>query len=152
MRKGGVFHPKFFYHARPVVNSVMMATVEIYRPTGEMPEWDGGTGMANNMFTLIWRGKARIQPNKDWRARPREFAGEFTATQAVRIQVPIGGNELGEDIEFRKDDEVVAVELDVIGGEQIVGNRYFVRNALTSSNLWVFNLLCDVDTKSGGAE
>lgn len=149
MRRGGVFHPKFFYHARPVVESVMTATVEIFEPTGGVPKWDGGTGMSNT-YNLVWRGLARIQPNKDWRARPREFAGEFDATQAVRIQVGIGKNELGMDVEFHKDFLVRVVEVPVVGAENMVGNEYYVRNALTSSNLWVYNLLCDINTKSGG--
>lgn len=163
MRKNGIFHPQFFYHARPVVESAMIAEVEVYRATGAVPEWTGGETMADNMFNLIWSGKGRVQPNKDWRARPREFAGEFTATQAVRIQLGIGKNEFGavldgqgnvitygEDVEFRKDDVVIVTNVHVKGAEFLEGNRYFVRNAQSSSNTWIYNLLCDIDTKSGG--
>lgn len=150
MRQNGVFHPLWFYHARPTVNSAMIATIEVFRATGELPEWDGTDGMEDNLFELIWRGPARIQPNKDWRARPREFAGEYTATQAVRFQLPIGGNELGPDVEFRKDDEIHLVEIPVEGPDVQAGNIYFVRNALMSSNAWLYNLLADVNTKSGG--
>lgn len=163
MRGNGIFHPRFFYHPRPVVNSAQVAYVQVFKPTGGVPRWNGTDSMENNLLTLVWEGHARIQPNKDWRARPREFAGEFDATQAVRVQLPIGENHLGAtfatdgtvvtygaDVEFFKDYEVKVVSVPVEGALNMVGNTYFVRNAMTSTNLWVYNLLCDTNTKSGG--
>lgn len=162
-RNLGVFHPRFFYHARPTVESTMLAAVNIYRPTGEQSEWVPGVGMDDDAYELVWQGDARIQPNIDWRARDREFAGEFDATHAVRIQVPIGKNKLGAvygnngeiieygpDPEFYKDFVVRTMASYVKGTEKLVGMRYTVRNALNSSNAWVHNLLCDTGTKTGG--
>lgn len=161
-RNLGVFHPRFFYHARPTVESTMLARVEIYRPTGKQSNWTPGEGMSNDAYELVWVGDARIQPNIDWRAREREFAGEFDATHAVRVQVPMQRNELnavkvnGEyvsyspDPEFYKDFVVKVVASYVKGTDKLVGMKYTVRNAINSSNAWVHNLLCDTGTKTGG--
>lgn len=163
MRKPGIFHPEFFYHPRPTIQTAMVARVDIYKPTGQAAEWDGADGMDDNLLELIWRSNARVQPNIDWRARTRKFVGEFDATQAVRVQVPIGYNELGAvrdehgefitygpDVEFFMGYVVKLTASAVKGTESMVGNEYVVRNALKSSNTWVHNLLCDTGTKTGG--
>lgn len=161
MRRGGAFHPQFFYHARPVIDSLMIARVQVSKPTGELASWTG-TGMTNNAYEVVWEGHARIQPNKDWRARTREFAGEFDATQAIRVQLPVAQNELGAvrddkgkivsygpDPEFAKDYIVQVIDSRVKGTERLEGGQYTVRNAISSSNAWVYNLLCDTGTKAG---
>lgn len=163
MRTSGIFHPDFFYHTRPTIASAMVARVDIYKPTGEMAEWNGTDGMEDNLLELVWRSNARVQPNIDWRARTRKFVGEFDATQAVRVQVPIGYNELGAirddsgeiiqygpDIEFFMGYVVRLTHAQVTGTESMIGSEYVVRNALKSSNTWVHNLLCDTGTKTGG--
>ena len=150
MHKFGIFHPDFFYHPRTAVESAMIIDVEIYKPTGADSEWTPGVGMANNMYQLVWTGKARVQPDKDWRARAREAAGEYTAVQAVRIQVGIGKNTFtgpAASEAFEKDYLVRVVDTHVIGTGEMIANRYIVRNALNSGNKWVHNLLCDAQTK-----
>ena len=158
----GVFHPAFFYHARPVVNSAQPAFVRIYAPTGNVANWTPGTGMANNKETLVWEGSARLQPNLGWRARPREFAGEYDATHAVLIQVPMGKNQLGmvvrpdksiqygADVSFFKDFVVRVVDSPVVGTDELELLTYTVRNAIISSNAWSYQLLCDVGTNQIG--
>src|SRR4051812_4747214 len=93
MRNTGIFHPDFFYHPRPVVESAMIAGVKIYEPTGEQSNWEPGQVFdPDSLYTLRWVGKARIQPNKDWRARAREQGLDFGATQAIRVQVGVDSN------------------------------------------------------------
>jgi hypothetical protein len=146
----GIFHPQFFYHPRPTVESGMLAKVEIYKPTGKLPEWEGpGKGMSDEGYELIWRGPARIQPDKDWRARVRNFGGEMSGIFAVRVQVPINKNELGPDRRFRKDYRVDIIEAPVEGTETLEGMSLYVRNAVNSANAWLYNLLCDTDTRDG---
>lgn len=150
MKSTGIFHPEFFYHARPVVESAMIATVEIFSPNGEPSNWVPGVGMEDNLYTKRFVGKARIQPNKDWRARAREQGLEFGATQAVRIQIGIGTNTLtGPDAseDFSKDWLVVVTTTDVTGTESLIGTHYYVRNTEHSSNAWLHNLLCDTNTR-----
>lgn len=95
MNNRGIFHPDFFYHARPVVESAMIAKITIWEPTGAVPEWLGGNEMSADPWRLVWVGFGRVQPNKDWRARPKEVGGEMDAVHAIRVQIPIGKNLLG---------------------------------------------------------
>jgi hypothetical protein len=155
----GIFHPDFFYHPRTTVESAMIARVKIYKPTGVPADWVPSVGMDNDGYILVWEGPARVQPNKDWRARPKEVAGEFNAVHAVRVQIPVGRNELGGvksgdrfssygvDPAFAKDYRVDVVDMPVIGTIRMEDKALTVRNALVSSNAWLINLLCDVGTK-----
>lgn len=162
MRTATVFDPRYFYHARPTVESTQIAHIEVFEPTGAHADWTPGTGPGagmNNPWNLVWRGQGRIQPNKDWRARAREAAGEFTATHAVRIQLGIGKNEFGAVLD--DDDNIVTygadpafalgwrvhvVEVPISGAENLIDKDYIVRNAIVSSNTWSYRLLCDTDT------
>jgi hypothetical protein len=163
LRGNGVFHPNFFYMPRPTVESAMITAVRVSKPTGNVAKWTPGTGMSSGIYVPVWEGRARIQPNKDWRARPREQVGEFDAVHAIRVQLPIGKNEYGgtyddeanlvaygPDPEFYKDYMVEVVDTTVIGAEQLEGDVYYIRNAKTSANLWLYNLLCDTGTRSSG--
>lgn len=138
----------------------MLARVTVFQPTGETPEWDGGDGLTGAFWNRVWFGQARIQPNKDWRARPKEVGGVFDATQAVRVQIPIGKNELGAvkvdgkfvtygiDPEFAKDFRVDIDFMPTTGSKVMETKQLIVRNALISSNAWAYNLLCDVGTNA----
>lgn len=156
----GIFHPDFFYMPRPTVNSAQLAKVRVLHPTGATAHWVPGSGISTDMYDAIWEGQARLQPNKDWRARPREVQNEYGAVHAIRVQLPIGMNLFGATYDendqvtaygpepaFSKDDVVLVLESPVIGSETLVGDRYVVRNAKNSANLWLHNLLCDTETK-----
>lgn len=162
MRTSTVFDPRYFYHARPTVEGTQIAHIEISEPTSLPAQWTPGVGMSNP-WTLRWKGQARVQPNKDWRARQREVSGEFTATHAVRIQMGIGKNELGavrvdpldpnsEILSYGPDPafglgwRVHVVEVPLEGADNLLTRDYVVRNAIVSSNTWAYRLLCDTDT------
>lgn len=158
--RAGIFHPSFFYHARPAVESAQVTRIEVYAPTGEVAKWTPGSGMGDNLLKLVWVGHGRLQPDKDWRARAKDQGNEHDAVQAVRIQLPIGQNEhdavrdaagkiitYGPDPLFAKDFVVRATETYVIGTEELLHRDYYVRNALPSGNAWLYNLLCDTGTK-----
>jgi hypothetical protein len=149
----GVFHPRFYYNPRHSVESAMNVRVEIFKPNkvNQEPHWVAGeTFTDEDAYTLVWRSKARVAPNKDWRARAKEMHMEMDAVHAMRVQVPIGGNELEgapRDMPFYKDYMVRVIETNVIGTEQLYGFEYIVRNAHISGNAWLHNLLCDTGTR-----
>lgn len=159
MRASTVFDPRYFYHARPTVESTQIAHIEVFEHIPGVPsEWTPGVGM-NNPWILRWKGQGRVQPNKDWRARAREVAGEFSATHAVRIQLGIGKNELGAvydddgniiqygtDPSFGLGWRVHVVEVPITGADKLLTRDYLIRNAIVSSNTWSYRLLCDTDT------
>lgn len=163
MGLAGIFHPDFFYMPRRSLNTTQIVEVEVYERTGETTQWTPVAGMSGNIYNLVWRSNARLQPNKDWRARPREFSKEFDDVHAVRIQLPIGKNLFGAeydpldptkiiaygvDPDWAKDYEVRVVSSRVTGTERLDGTTYVVRNAINSGNAWLYNLLCDVGTKA----
>lgn len=157
---GGIFHPNFPYHMRASVESSQMVLVEGYRPTGGTAEWTPGVGMSDDTLELVWTGYARIQPDKDWRARAREQGNEFNAIQAVRVQLGINRNLLGavKDasgkiiqygpvVVFAKDYVIRVTGSNVTGTEGLMNRELAVRNALSSTHPWALNLLCDASTK-----
>lgn len=162
MRAGGIFHPEFFYAPRRTVETAELVHLKIYKIIPSGGEWEPGVGMVITPDTLVWEGHGRFQPNKDWRARPREVQFEYDAVQAVRIQIPIGRNlvgatydeekkrytSYGTDPEFVKDMRVEVIDGPVKGFENTEGNNLYIRNAVQNQNLWQYNLLCD--TKTGG--
>ena len=160
MRVGGIFHPDFFYSPRRTVETAELVHMKIYKLAPEGSEWTPGVGMTNADDTLVWEGYGRFQPNKDWRARPREVQFEYDAIHAVRIQIPIGRNlvgaewdedeqrytKYGEDPTFIKDMRVEIVDGSVKGFEIMEGNNLYIRNAIQNQNLWQYNLLADTKT------
>ena len=164
MRVGGVFHPDFFYVPRRTTDTTQLVDIDIFFLTPESETWDPGVGISVTPDVKAWTGKARVQPNKDWRARPREVQFEYDAVQAVRIQIPIGKNLVGatfdpndpkkvlaygEDPHFSKDMRVKLKDGPVEGFQIMEGDNLYIRNAVQSQNLWLYNLLCDI--KTGGA-
>jgi len=164
MRSSGVFHPNFFYHPRRTLDTTQLVRIAILDPTPESIDWNFGEGVSLVPDTPVWSGFARVQPNKDWRARPREVQFEYDGTQAVRVQIPIGKNLLGAQLDpdtgrytsygpdphFVKDMRVRIIEGSVKGFEIMEGDFLYIRNAIQNQNLWVYNLLCD--TKTGGVD
>ena len=164
MRSAGVFHPDFFYHPRTTIGTTQLVLVRIFDPTPEASSWVPGQGVEQEPDTLVWEGRVRVQPNKDWRARAREVQFEYDAVQAVRVQIPIGKNlvgatrdpdtnriiEYGPDPHFAKDMRIRIVDGTVKGFEMMEGDFLYVRNAIQNQNLWVYNLLCD--TKTGAMD
>ncbi len=163
MRTGGIFHPNFFYAPRRTTDTSQLVDLKIYALTPDAAEWVPGQDMTVKADTLKWWGKGRVQPNKDWRARPREVQFEYDAVHAVRVQIPIGKNlvgavwdedegrytSYGADPVFIKDMQVQIVSGPVEGFETMEDTNLYIRNAIQNQNLWVYNLLCD--TKTGGS-
>ena len=162
MRGPGIFHPNFFYAPRRSLSTTQLADINIYRLSPDGGEWIPGVGLQVTPDVKVWSGKGRVQPNKDWRARPREVQHEYDGVQAVRVQIPIGKNLVGAtwdedegrytaygpDPKFIKDLRVEIIGGPVSGFELMEGDNLFVRNAIQNQNLWLYNLLCDV--KTGG--
>ena len=164
MRTGGIFHPNFFYVPRTSLETADLVKLKIYKLTPNAAEWEPGVGMSTTPDTLVWEGRGRFQPNKDWRSRPREVQFEYDAIQAARIQIPIGKNLVGAmynmvekryvsygvDPEFVKDMRVEVVDGSVTGFDSTEGKNLYIRNAIQNQNLWHYNLLCDAKTGSQG--
>lgn len=165
MRTPTVFHPQYITHAMPSVNGTQLAHAKVYRAdqTGNRPGWEAGVGNTASGDIQIWEGPCRVQANIDWRARTRDVQGEFDATMATRIQLPMLRNEFGAtlntdgsidtyapDPKFAFGDIVIVTEVHGPGQRTLLEKRYTVRNALPSTNMWLHDLLTDVGTSLHG--
>lgn len=141
----------------------MLAYGQVFTPTGQETTWVAGVGNQDNAYEQVWEGRLRVQPNIDWRARARNFAGEFDATMATRISLPMHENRFGAvfnpdgsvktyapDPVFSLGDVVVVTQVNGQGQRTLLGKRYTVRNALPSTNMWEHDLLTDVGTSIHG--
>lgn len=148
MRRDGIYHPLFATHPRVGLNTSMTDRVEIFKPTGTVVEpWSLETGIPTGAYELVYRGPARVQPNIDWRARDRNYAGELTATMACRVQLPIGGNELGEDVMISKDYQVQVIATGADAAPWLHEYAFVVRNAMQASQKWLYTFMADAGTR-----
>lgn len=128
---------------RKTVASWYNAEIEIVDPNTEQldSEWDFNTNsIATNVETVIWSGKARIQPIRSALNADLDIAQ--SAVQAVRVQVPYDA-----DLSLIRKGMQVKI---ISGGEDIVleSLQLVVRSAINSSYGWNRTIECDVDTKS----
>lgn len=163
MRRGGVYHPKYIQHVQPSVNTTMRAKCVIFRQGGDRDQWVPGQGNVARDLPQIWAGSCRIQPNIDWRARVRDFEGEYDATMAVRFDLPMHKNEFGavldadgkivtyaDDPVFEFGDLIEVTQIAGPGQHTLLDKSFVVRNALPSTEMFQHNLLCDVGTSLHG--
>lgn len=146
----------------------MRAMVIGWYPRKSDPDWDPLNGKPSRGDTMDRRdiryiGPARVQPNKDWRARQIESPGQIPVQHAWRIQVDMMGNRydpdnpeiwlppereyaIGETPAETRFRVVQLVEKNGVKVASMVGKfTYIVRNISEGSNSWVRTLLCDAD-------
>lgn len=125
--------------------------IEIYEPTGEAAKWVPGTGMADNAWRLVYRGKARLQPDQDWKARDRNFANELTSTMAMRIGIPVRGNELDPTNPIApfiaKGYKVVVIDADPESATWSEGSDLIIRSAIQATEKWLRTFVADTGTR-----
>lgn len=127
------------------------------KPEGSLgaAEWDYEAGRYRGSdFTTLWAGQARVQPNKDWRAKSYEFANMTTAMQACRFSLPLmdgvwNGFLAPEDRHFEDEDQIIIEHNFFPGLDAIKRFTFIVRNDLISGNAGLQNILADVDLKGG---
>ncbi len=135
----------------------MIHPVIIYRMGDGVPTLDPVTGEVTGVdLNPIWEGDARIQPNKDWRARFVESSNDPQMVHYTRVQIPIRTGEVPPT--FRVGDVVAAQDVedtqDWVYNHDLESWQLFVRNAQNSSNRWLVNLLCaaDLSDLEGGVQ
>lgn len=153
LRGRGTLDPRYFRHATPVIEGDMTARIIVLRPHDgtQEPVWNDVTEtweMPEN--APVWRGMARIQPNKDWRARNREFALETSAEHAVRVQMNIFKNWLVPKPEWPAPPVDIQhgyiIEIEDNPNDRVLENYLMtVRNPMGASDNWHRTLLCDVN-------
>lgn len=167
----GVLDPRFPYFARAAAVSGMLAEIEINKPV-KSDTWNPANGDVYSgvySYTPLYKGRARVQPNKDWRARKQRWEGTTFTEHAVRIQLDLTGNtittpeplpdpQLGEPghTPLPGDAGIIHVN-DVVKVTKVLASygypvdgmlmvyTFIVRNVVPTSNSWVRTILCDVN-------
>lgn len=149
--------PRWIRHHRSVPEGWMIHPVIIYRRGSGVPTLDPVTGEVTGVeMEQIWEGRARIQPNKDWRARFVESANDPQMVHYTRVQIPVRTGE--QPPTFRVGDTLIAQDVqdttDWVYNHDLKGWMLYVRNAQNSSNRWLVNLLCaaDLSDVEGGVQ
>ena len=142
----GIFHPKWTTHYRPLVATAEMATVRVYRNSGE-----GGfteDGWQDSVDVLIYEGKARWQ--KTGQTTKRDFSEDYAQFSRIRVQISMEGvQEFNPDFEgFNQNDKVVLVENP--SNPISEGSVAYVWGTPTSSNAWHYTLQCQENQKQLG--
>lgn len=148
--------PEWAFHHRDAAAGSMRCRVEVCSVSADPGEdWTPADGFAKKATVVevpVYRGIARVQPNKDWRARKQKYETESVVEHAYRIQLAFDGNELGDGTfpfqGLSKEDRVRVISVDSLRGVSVdtdlMSYTYIIRNILTGSNYWVRTLLCDV--------
>lgn len=143
--------PRWSFYNSGIEKALRLATVEIYNPDSAQSEYDAATNTWSGTTTLLWVGKARIQPRAST-ARLGTAGNVITsidpgASQIVEVHIGLRENQLegsdGEMPNIRPGHRmlVTASPLD----EQLKNFEFVIRSVINSSNPWHRALLCEVN-------
>lgn len=152
-----IIDERWVYHHRTVAQGAMRAQVIIGHPTNAVVPWDPfsedpearvfATDQSISSVTH-WVGPARVQPNKDWRARKERFPGQAAVDYAVRFQISLEDGTLPE----MHTGDTIRVTNELPLPDPLLSRYLFVvRNISVSSNSWVRTILCDYVTSNVSA-
>lgn len=133
--------PRWPLHHRSVPEGFQVATILIVRRQDVPPTWDPLTGATSgDSIETIYFGKARLQPNKDWRARRKVAENAPMVQHAFRVQMP------SKECPPVLWGDIIACFTDPFNDDSDL-TRYLlhVRNPTESSNTWGRSVLCDLD-------
>lgn len=148
----GMIDPRYYRHPMLGLEGDYTSLIDIIRPRGGAEQtWvEAEERWTNVDVEPMWRGMARVQPNKDWRARNRTWASEQTAEHAVRFQFNLAKNHLVPKSEWP------APLVDIQHGDivRVQSNpndpvlelyQFTVRNPIGASDNWHRTILCDAN-------
>lgn len=140
--------PRWITNHRRAAEGFMISTIEIYKQSASLPTWNPDTNdLSDDGIEVVWSGYARIQDNKDWRARDVASAGDPQMLQYVRFQIPL--NKSGPVPHIPPGYLIRVLDVDAESSwflDPDLSNWTFrVRNTVNSSYPWLRNILCIVD-------
>lgn len=147
----GAFDPRWAFHNSAIEKSLRLASVEIYNPDSTSSIYDPETNSWSGETTLLWVGKARIQPRSS-SARIGE-AGNIIraidpgASQIVEVHIGLRENQLtGSDgvmPDIRPGHRMLVTDSPL--DQQLQNFVFVIRSVINSSNPWHRALLCEVN-------
>lgn len=124
----GTIDPRWVTHNRAAVESAMLATIEIFDPNVGTSTYNAATNSWTSSRTVLWTGKARIQPVRN--AALRANMGNPTSIQEVEVHIPL--DEDTPDVRPNYQIFVVSSPFDTSLEKYIIT----VRGSVNSTNPW----------------
>lgn len=140
--------PRWSYHNRSVAKSFMNSVVSIYHQGLAGTEYNAVTGEWTSAASVIWSGKARIQPVST--AKDVAVMTNDSAIKKVRIQIDFAGNTVvgsnGQMVDIRPGDYLLVTSSPT---DPLLANFiYVVQDVLNSSSPWQRTLMCEVNLEA----
>ena len=143
-----VLDPRWVYHNRNVSTSFQVCDIDIYNEQLGGRVYDPTTNSWDNGSTVIWAGKARIQPTKI--SSERNIPGNPSFVRQVIMQIDFNKNQVegsdGEMADIRPGNYVLVTNSPYDATLQ--NFVYIVRTVMGSSNPWQRTITCEVDMES----
>ena len=141
----GALDPRWTRHHTPVAADFMLATIKVIRknPTtdGTRISYDQATQTYNSgstIVTIIEGVKARIQPYGI--IGDNVVGQDTTGRRLMRIQI--------ENVQTAIHMDDMVVVLDCPDNPELTAYTLEVRGAISSSNAWLTDLVCEADLKA----
>jgi hypothetical protein len=147
----GAIDPRWTFHNSAIEKALRLATIQIYNPQSLSDTYNATTNTWSGTTTLLWTGKARIQPRSST-ARIGEGGSIINvinpgASQIVEVHIGLRENQLAgsngvmPDIRPGHRMLVTSSPLD----SKLLNFEFVVRSVINSSNPWHRALLCEVN-------
>jgi hypothetical protein len=143
--------PRWQFHNGIVERSLAFATIEIYNPMSGESQYDPLTNSWTGTTTVLWQGKARIQP-RNASTRLGHMGSVLTAidpgaSQIVEVHIGLRENQLlgsnGAMPDLRPGHRMRVTSSP--GDGSLVNFEFVLRSVVNSSNPWHRMLLCEVN-------
>lgn len=151
LNKRPALDPRWTIHNRAVLDSFALATIEIFDLNTTANSYDTATNTWSSTSTVLWSGRARIQPRTSSRTsgdtNNLQKSYDPGVPQVVEVHIGLRENQLigsnGAMPNLRPGHRmrVTASPVD----EQLLNFDFVVRSVLNSSNPWSRMLLCEVN-------
>lgn len=121
-----LFSPAWVKSLKGAPESAMVASILITNPHSSTRVYDPDTDTWNDVSTIVYTGKARVQPLRS--AAEKAALGNETSVQTVLVSIPISTNEL----DFRPGLilEVLVADLN----PSLLGYQFVLTEIMDSSN------------------
>jgi hypothetical protein len=133
----GSLDPRWLTHNRAILEGGMLATIEVFNPGIGGSTYDAATNTWTSARTVLWTGKARVQPVRN--AALRANMANPTSIQEVEIHIPLAA----DTPDIRPNDQIFIVDSPYDSSLQ----HYIVtvRGSVSSSNPWHKIVRCEID-------
>ena len=140
--------PRWVYQNRSVSSSFQICNIDIYNERLGTRVYNATTNTWDTNSTIIWSGKARIQPTKI--SSERNIPGNPTFVRQVAMQIDFNKNLVtgsnGAMADIRPGNYVIVTTSPY--DATLTKFVYIVRTVMGSSNPWQRTITCEVDMES----